>query len=240
MSLLWKASSTLGVVPLRWTRRGPLSALYRNVPFHRPRGTQWDGLIDERIRRTAAMGEQPLWDGYEEGEGATRTPTTVGTERHIGRFYADLARRLRPQTVVEFGSAFGFSGMHWLAGLKAVGDGHLFSFEPNKVWAVQAEANMRTISDDVTLTVGTFEESVGSVLGDRPIDLAFIDAIHTSEFVEPQFELVASRLSPNGVIVLDDIAFSDDMRGCWQRLASQSRVSTVGTVTGRVGLLQLP
>lgn len=239
MSLLGRVSKLAGVVPLSWTRNGPLGEMYGHRKWTRPRPTPRDAVIQRRVAETVALGELPLWQGYGEGEGATRTPGTVSTETHVGRFYADLVQRLQPSVVVEFGSAFGVSGMYWLAGLEAAGDGHLFSFEPNKRWAGVAEANMAAVSGRFTLTADTFEESVDAVLDDRRIDLAFIDAIHTSEFVEPQFEIVASRLSPNGVVVLDDIAFSDDMRGCWERLSRDPRVIAAGTATRRVGLLQL-
>ncbi len=71
-----------------------------------------------------------------------------------------------------------------------------------------------------------------------PAVLAFIDAIHTSAFVEPQFELVARRLSPGGLIVLDDIDFSPDMWSCWQKLREDRRVLASAELD-RVGLVEL-
>jgi predicted O-methyltransferase YrrM len=99
-----------------------------------------------------------------------------------------LTRRLKPEIVVEFGAAFGVSGMHWLSGLRANAGGRLFTFEPNEVWAELARVNLERIHHPFELTVGTFEDNI-AVLGDQLIDLAFIDAIHTSEFVLPQFDL---------------------------------------------------
>lgn len=228
----------VGAVPLAWTQRGPLSELYLNRSFVRPRPPALAAKVQERVVATQRLGEQPLWQGYGEGSTATRTPAVVSTQQAVGRFYSDLVRRLRPSVVVEFGSAFGVSGMHWLAGIEDNTHGHLYSYEPNEAWAKVAAENMRAVSARVTPVVGTFEEHVDATLSGQSIDLAFIDAIHTSAFVEPQFDLVAQRLAPGGVIVLDDIGFSPDMEGCWQRL-SRRPAATVGTVTGRVGLLQL-
>lgn len=239
MSQLGKLAERVGVVPLGWDRPGPLSDLYDKRRWLQPRPTSSEPVIRRRLAETAALGAQPLWQGYGEGEGANRTPDVVSTAPHIGRFYGDLVQRIRPSVVVEFGSAFGVSGMYWLSGLEAIDQGHLFSFEPNKRWAEVAQANMAAVSDRFTLTVGTFEDSVDAVLGERRIDLGFIDAIHTSEFVEPQFEIVAARLSAGGVVLLDDISFSADMWACWERLSRDPRVIAAGTVTRRVGLLQL-
>ena len=67
--------------------------------------------------------------------------------------------------------------------------------------------------------------------------IAFIDAIHTSEFVGPQFELVAARLSPGGLVLLDDIDFSPDMRSCWEKIRADRRLSASVEVD-RVGIVE--
>ena len=70
------------------------------------------------------------------------------------------------------------------------------------------------------------------------IDIAFVDAIHTSEFVTPQVELLITLLAPGGLIVLDDISFSDDMCQCWNRWAHDPRVAASVAVGNRVGILE--
>ena len=101
----------------------------------------------------------------------------------MGRFFSWLVTNRRPSVIVEFGTAFGVSGMYWLFGLESNGGGTLLTFEPNDVWARIAEANLVAIGRRFELTVGTFEENIDRNLspGER-IDIAFIDAIHTSEF----------------------------------------------------------
>ncbi|WP_431239116.1 O-methyltransferase [Mycolicibacterium aichiense] len=149
--------------------------------------------IAERAKITTKVGDQPLWEGYGQGA-ATRTPDQVKTQPEMGLAYSQLIEQIRPAVVVEFGTAFGMSGMYWLAGLELNGSGHLYTFDPNQVWADLARENLSAISDRFTLTIGTFEDNVGILPG--PIDFAFIDAIHTSDFVKPQFDIVASRSGP--------------------------------------------
>jgi hypothetical protein len=73
---------------------------------------------------------------------------------------------------------------------------------------------------------------------DEQIDIAFVDAIHTSDFVTPQVEMLIERLARRGLILLDDISFSDDMSRCWQRWATDPRVIASVAVANRVGFLE--
>lgn len=233
-----RLARSLGVLEVEWVKKGGSklgSVLGRSVI--RPPRSAIDSLIDERVAITARAGERPLWDGYGQ-KGSKRTSDQVRTDAVEGRFYRLLVDRLSPYTVVEFGTAFGVSGMYWLSGLEARNEGCLFTFEPNEDWARYARDNLEAIGRRFVLTEGTFEESL-DVLDDRLIDIAFIDAIHTSDFVEPQFALVADRCRPGSVVVLDDIDFSDDMRRCWQRIAHSSGVKASATVSPRVGVVAL-
>lgn len=107
-----------------------------------------------------------------------------------GDLYAWLASSRRPSVIVEFGAAFGVSGMYWLAGLESAGRGHLYSSEINPAWAALAKENMAVVSNRFTLTVGSFEDRVDDVLEGQRIDIAFVDAIHTMEFISSQFEII--------------------------------------------------
>jgi predicted O-methyltransferase YrrM len=158
----------------------------------------------------------------------------------MGNLFANLVKKRKPSVIVEFGTAFGVSGMYWIAGLEANNYGELLTFEPNKVWAEIARKNLSAIGSRFQLVIGTFEENIDLYLGhDRRIDIAFIDAIHTSEFVIPQFKLVIDRLAPNGIILLDDINFSSDMASCWDRIALDSRVKASAALSNRVGIVEL-
>jgi predicted O-methyltransferase YrrM len=205
---------------------------------------EWSARVERRAEATQRLGRQPLWARYATVDGygpanrpLVRTSDEVRASRLMGRFFAWLVVRRQPSVVVEFGAAFGVSGMYWLSGLEESGFGRLFSFEPNETWARIADENLHSIGTRFVLTCGTFEENL-EVLGSLPIDIAFIDAIHTSAFVEPQFELVAQRLRPGGLVLLDDIDFSPDMSSCWKKLREDGRVVASAEID-RVGLVEL-
>ena len=207
-------------------------------------------LILKRTSMAESVGALPLWQGYtraaldgyplDTSPDATRTPWQVSTSAEMGRFFAQVVVWRKPALIVEIGSAFGVSGMYWLAGLEINQSGHLLTFEPNDRWAAIARDNLAAISPRFDLVEGTFEENIG-ILGTRGsgIEIAFIDAIHTRSIVMSQLELVRSRSAPGALLVLDDIDFSEDMRACWDALVADNHYVAVAEI-GRVGLLELP
>lgn len=199
--------------------------------------------IEDRARRTNDLGRQPLWAGYADVAGyprsttGARAPDEVRTGPPMGRFFAWLAGARQARLVVEFGTAFGVSGMYWLAGLK---DGHLHTFEPNRDWAAIAAENLAAVSPAFTLTTATFESAGPGLIAPGSVDIGFIDAIHTSEFVAAQCAILMPMMRPGGLILFDDIAFSPDMADCWARLAQHPDFAAAVEVDGRVGIVELP
>ncbi|MET0411639.1 MAG: class I SAM-dependent methyltransferase [Polyangiaceae bacterium] len=231
-------------IPITWCKRDPDSWLAQH--FEGPVVHATPGAFSERIEARALatheLGPQPLWQGYGKDNrfGPTRLPNQVRTASALGDVYSAIVRARRPSTIVEFGTAFGVSGMYFLAGLEHNEHGSLFTFEPNEVWAGLARENLSAIGGRYQLTVGTFEDHVAPCLGDSErIDLAFIDAIHTPAFVLPQLELVLARCRPDALVILDDIHFSSAMRACWEQLAVEARFRASLTLGERVGLLEL-
>ncbi|QPM90325.1 hypothetical protein PSAL_015620 [Pseudooceanicola algae] len=201
--------------------------------------------IEEAIFETEEKGKMPLWQGYDEitdyprrtGPNSKRKVSQVRTGQGICMFYAWLALQKKPDTILEFGAAFGASGMYWLAGLAIAGQGRLVSFEPNELWCSIARENFLKISDQFTLTAGTFEDNLPLVTPKATITL--IDAIHTKSVVLAQFELVKQVSQPGALVILDDLAFSDDMRECWKEVRESADVSAAWQIGNRVGIVEL-
>jgi predicted O-methyltransferase YrrM len=195
--------------------------------------------IESLARQTNELGLQRLDDAY--GEiGAARSPDEVRSSGVCGDLYAWLVAQRQPATVVEFGSAFGVSGMYFAAGLEKLGSGHLWSFEINPAWALIAERNIRVISDRLTVTVGYFEEHVDEI--DAPIDIAFVDGIHTYDWVMQQFEILRPRMSTGAIMLFDDIDFKKPgcrMAEAWLELAGHQTVAASASVEGHVGMIEM-
>lgn len=68
--------------------------------------------------------------------------------------------------------------------------------------------------------------------------MAFIDAIHTREFVSKQLDLVLKLAAPGALVVFDDINFSENMRNFWDEVVNEDRFSAAFEFNG-VGLAEL-
>jgi predicted O-methyltransferase YrrM len=202
--------------------------------------------IERRASITERLGKRPLWDGYTRlsnyptkiTKGALRSSSEVRTISKLGRLFTRLVIEQKPEIIVEFGTAFGISGMYWLAGLEKIKSGKLLTFEVNHEWAKIANVNLKSISDKFVLTNGPFEDKIEGVLEKKQkIDMAFIDAIHTDDFVTRQLKIVMEHLSKEGIVVFDDIDFSEDMKNCWKKICADKRFITCIEIQG-IGIVQ--
>jgi predicted O-methyltransferase YrrM len=218
---------------LKWISRGGWIA---ELPGHFPPPPQ-----KKRIEAIAAanhdrLGPQHLAPEYEL-PGVTYTPRDVRSTPAQGDLYSWLVAQRRPETVIEFGSGFGVSGMYFAAGLEENRFGHLYSFEINDEWAPVAERAIAEVSSRFTLTRGAFEDHVDAVPG--RIDLAFVDGIHTYDFVMKQWEILQPRMSPGGLVLFDDINFGQGMHEAWLEIArSASLVAGAVEFRRRLGLIE--
>jgi predicted O-methyltransferase YrrM len=227
-----------------WIKKGENSLLAEIFPekFIKTKNTPLSIKIEKLAEKTNKKGNQPLWEGYGSNNigGSTRTPNMVRTDPEIGRIYTYLVQSIKPDIIVEFGTAFGVSGMYFLAGIKSNKKGQLLTFDPNTIWIKLAKENLSQISNQFILTNGTFEDNVDSVLSeDNYIDIAFIDAIHTKEFVLPQLEIVISKSRKGTIIILDDINFSVEMSQFWEEVSVDQRFISSMKLNDRVGFLEL-
>ncbi|KZL50127.1 hypothetical protein A2T98_09250 [Nodularia spumigena CENA596] len=100
--------------------------------------------------------------------------------------------------------------------------------------------NLLQISEKFSSISGTFEDNIDNVLPQsKTIDMAFIDAIHTKEFVMSQLEIVLAKCSNKAIIILDDINFSDSMNECWAEISVDGRFSCSVELGKRVGILEV-
>lgn len=226
-----------------FVRRGGWLGRHLATPVVPPRLPAHD-VIEARARATNDAGERPIWSGYSDVAGYSRsteggrTSDQVRTDAWAGRFYSWLVATRASDAVVEFGTAFGVSGMYWLAGL--AGRGHLHTFDPNGDRAGFAAENLSAIGENFTLTNETFESAGPRLLAPGSIDVAFVDAIHTGAFVCRQYAVLRPLMKPGGLILFDDIDFSEDMQDCWREIASDPELVSSLTLGKRVGIVELP
>jgi hypothetical protein len=79
----------------------------------------------------------------------------------------------------------------------------------------------------------TREEGLGRWLGQErgPIDLLFIDTLHTAEQVSAELALFGPVVRPGGLIFFDDIRINPGMSAWWDSLEEDCGENTVLTLS---------
>jgi predicted O-methyltransferase YrrM len=154
-----------------------------------------------------------------------------------GVFLMRLVRQLRPQSCLELGTGIGISAGYEAAALELNGGGRLITLDGSAEWATVAEEGLSLLG------LGRVEFSVGPIAGtlpdalerSAPVDYAFVDAEHTEKATVGYFESIVPHMSPQGVMVFDDIPWSRELRRTWRRIAHDERVSAAFAL-GRMGV----
>lgn len=129
--------------------------------------------------------------------------------RETGALLYMLARSIKAQTIVEFGTSFGISTLHMAAALRDNGGGRLISseFEPSKILRAREHLIQGGVSDLVEIREGDALRTLAADLPDS-IDLLVLDG---AKALYPEIlALLESRLRPGAIIVADDADYSPD------------------------------
>lgn len=116
---------------------------------------------------------------------------------------AELVREKKPETVVECGTAIGYSGL-WIAReLKRAGKGHLVTMEISPRRARQAEASFRKagLEKFVTVQIGDATKLTRELKG--PIDFAFIDCGYSNYY--PILVNLKDKFGKEALVVADNV-----------------------------------
>ena len=123
-----------------------------------------------------------------------------------GVFLAMLVRLLQPKLIVEVGTFTGYSS---LAMAQALGDdGHLIACDVSEEWTAVAREHWDAagVGDKVDLRIAPATDTLEALGNDVAIDMAFIDADKGGYL--GYYEAILSRLSANGVILVDNTLWS--------------------------------
>jgi predicted O-methyltransferase YrrM len=123
----------------------------------------------------------------------------------VGRLIYILTRSRRPQIVVEFGTSYGISGIHFAAALRDAGRGRLITTELDAVKAGRAQENFRAagLADLVEIRVGDAFETLESGI-DGGIDVLLLDG--WKPLYLPMLKFLEPRLAPGALVIADDLA----------------------------------
>jgi predicted O-methyltransferase YrrM len=166
-------------------------------------------LID-RLFAEAEVAENARWPAMRTGDrGDYRRyygllkDQPLAVSRTTGRLLYMLARSVRAQTIVEFGTSFGISTLHLAAALRDNGGGRLIGseFEPSKIARARANLDAAGLSDLVEIREGDALQTLADDLPDS-IDLVLFDG--AKSLYSPILSLLEGRLRRGALIVADN------------------------------------
>lgn len=123
-----------------------------------------------------------------------------------GAFMTFLARALGVKFAVEVGTFTGFSALAIARGLAS--GGRLLCCDVSDEWTSIGRTHWQQagVADRIDLRIAPAVDTLRSLPREQHIDLAFIDADKPS--YAAYFDEIVPRLSPNGVLLVDNVLWS--------------------------------
>jgi predicted O-methyltransferase YrrM len=120
----------------------------------------------------------------------------------VGQLLYVLTRANRPRTIVEIGTSFGISAIHFTAALKDNGEGRLITCELSSAKVKAARANLQSLGLEpwVEFREGDAFNTLKAL--DAPIDMLFLDG--WKDFYLPLLNLVEPHLHSGALVIGDD------------------------------------
>jgi len=142
--------------------------------------------------------------------------------------YARLLHRMiayyKPEQLIELGTSFGITSMYL-----ASGNPHatLHTFEGSTAIGNLAQHHFNKIkAENIHLHSGEFGQTFQPFISSATyIDFAFIDGNHRKAPTLDYFNLLLKKLTPDGIIVFDDIHWSEEMEAAWEDIKNHPSVT---------------
>lgn len=147
---------------------------------------------------------------------------TYSTRKKINKLLYRVATYVKPDYIVELGTSFGFTTMYMA---KAV-HSPVFTIEGDPGIAAIAEKNIQKLRfTNVRLLNEQFESALPKLVGNwHGKGLFFIDGNHTYQATLDYFDYICKHLPGDGVLIFDDIYWSDGMIAAWKNIRESSIV----------------
>jgi predicted O-methyltransferase YrrM len=192
---------------------------------------QITGII--KLRRQL-LKDRTVLDIKDLGAGSVKSGKTRRTIREITKHssstikYGKLLYRImeyfQPATILELGTCLGI-GTAFLAA--ASPKSAIITLEGSDQLINRAKKNFEYLRiNNVTTFQGNFNDLLPSVLNNNSgIDMVFIDGNHKGEATIEYFEACLQNMTIPGIIIFDDIRWSEDMFHSWNKIIKNEHVT---------------
>lgn len=211
----------------------------------RYRGAAHDLREVHALRENLLGDQRPLEDLHDAATGPWDKQTLGSAASHSappqqGRLLFHLARFHPGTNALELGTNIGISAAYMALGLRYGGGGRVVTVEGSGVRCEEARRVLGQLGiREVEVVHGQFDDVLrGLIESSLPIELAFLDGNHRKEPTMRYFDLLAQAMPSQGLVILDDIRWSEEMLAAWEELR-QDRRSSEAVDLGRTGLIVL-
>ncbi len=145
------------------------------------------------------------------------------SNKKINKLLYKLVNHLKPSTIIEFGTSFGFSTMYMA---KANPEAKIFTIEGVPEIAKIAKDNFTKLRvDNIQLINSGFDECLEKIEDEyKDRVLVFLDGNHKKEPTLKYFNNVINHISEESVIIIDDINWSEEMNEAWGIIKKSAHV----------------
>lgn len=166
---------------------------------------------------------------------------SIGVKREKAQEIFKIFKTLNPKVILELGACCGFSSsyMSYFAP-----DSRIYSIEGSENVAKIARENHQGFGlKNIEVLVGRFDLVLPSLLGRiAPLDFVFIDGHHDRFATLEYFHTIRVFMRKGGVMLFDDIAWSDGMQEAWEEILESKaykEACVVGENAWKMGVLWL-
>jgi predicted O-methyltransferase YrrM len=152
-----------------------------------------------------------------------------------GQVLARLVQLMQPGTIIELGTGTGMASLYMSLGYP---DAKIFTCEGSGDIAAIARDNfVRAGIFDIDLSVEKFDTFLPVILEGLNEDIfLFIDGDHRENSLKKYFSYILASNNSRGVLVIDDINWSQGMRRAWESLRTHPLIS-LSVETFRMGFI---
>lgn len=129
----------------------------------------------------------------------------------------------RPLEIIELGTSLGVTTAYLAA---ASGKNNVLTLEGSEEVLRVAQGVWRALKlENITWQVGNIDDSLYKCAREK-LDVAYVDANHTYAATMRYVNYLLPRMDEKGIVVLDDIHYSQKMEHAWSELKADDRVTT--------------
>ena len=143
--------------------------------------------------------------------------------KKFGQLLFRIANYYQPENILELGTSLGITSAYLAS---ASQQAQLVTMEGAREVAAVSKAHFEQLGlNNIQLTVGNFDETLGPVLSKvNQVDLAFIDGNHRKEPTVRYFNQLLPYCRENTILIFDDVHWSKEMEQAWETIKADERV----------------